>query len=76
MPTLRPNRLPKAGLSRGKQTYRCGECLHRFTPDGNRNYYPETIKCQAIAMYTEGMEYSAISRVLGVKPDTVYSRVK
>ena len=70
------NWLPKAGLSRGKQTYRCGECLHRFTPDGNRSYYSEEIKRQAIAMYTEGMGYAAISRVLGVKAETVYSWVK
>ena len=70
------NRLPKAGLSRGKQTYRCGECLHRFTPEGNRSYYSEEIKRQAIAMYTEGMGYAAISRVLDVKPETVYSWVK
>ena len=27
-------------------------------------------------MYTEGMGYSAISRVLGVKPETIYSWVK
>ena len=42
-PRCGSNWLPKAGLSRGKQTYRCGECLHRFTPDGNRSYYPESI---------------------------------
>ena len=36
------NRLPKAGLSRGKQTYRCCEYLRRFTPECNRNYYPES----------------------------------
>ena len=27
-------------------------------------------------MYTEGMGHFAISRVLGVKPETIYSRVK
>ena len=54
-PRCGSNRLPKACLSRGKQTYRCCECLHRFIPEGNRNYYPEAIKRQAIAMYTEGM---------------------
>ena len=73
MSTLRLQLLPKAGLSRGKQTYRCGERLHRFTPDGNRSYCPEAIKRQAIAMRAEGMGYSAISRVLGVKPETIYS---
>ena len=49
------NWLPKARPSRGKQTYHCGECLHRFTPEGNRIYYPEAIKRQAMAIYSEGM---------------------
>ena len=34
-------RCPHCGHSRGKQTYRCGDCHYRFTPDGNRHYYPE-----------------------------------
>ena len=41
-----PTGFTKAGLSLGNQTYRCGECLHQFTPEGNRNYYPEAIKRQ------------------------------
>ena len=28
------NGMPKYGTSRGKQTYRCGDCKHRYTPDG------------------------------------------
>ena len=31
---------------------------------------------QAIARHSEGMGYSAISRVLGVKPEAIYSWVK
>ena len=52
--------LPKDGGSRGKQTY-------RFTPDGNRHYYSEQVKEQAIDLYGEGMAVAAISRVLEVK---------
>ena len=62
------NRLPKDGRSRGKQTYRCRLCHYRFTPDGNRHYYPEQVKEQAIDRYGEGMAIAAISRVLEVKP--------
>ena len=29
------NWTPKDGHSRGKQTYRCRDCQHRFTPEGN-----------------------------------------
>ena len=70
------NRLPKDGRSRGKQTYRCRLCHYRFTPDGNRHYYSEQVKEQAIDMYGEGMAVAAISRVLEVKLGTVYEWVK
>ena len=30
--------------SLGKQTYRCRDCQHRFTPDGNRHYFADAIK--------------------------------
>ena len=70
------NRLPEYGRSRGKQTYRCRLCHYRFTPDGNRHYYSEQVKEQAIDMYGEGMAIAAISRVLEVKLGTVYEWVK
>ena len=70
------NRRPKDGTSRGKQTYRCRLCHYRFTPDGNRHYYSEKVKEQAIDMYCEGMAVAAVSRVLDVKLGTVYEWVK
>ena len=63
------NLLPKDGSSRGKQTY-------PFTPYGNRHYYSEQVKEQAIDMHGEGITVAAISRVLAVKPGTVYERGK
>ena len=38
------NWMRKDGHSRGKQTYRCGDCQHRHTPSGNRRYYSEEFK--------------------------------
>ena len=67
------NRTPKDGYSRGKQTYRCGQCHYRFTPEGNRHYYSEAVKTQAVTMYVAGMCVLAIGRTLGVKPSTIYS---
>ena len=66
----------KDGRSRSKQTYRCRECHYRFTPDGNRHYYSEQVKRDALSMYCEGMSVSAISRVTGIKLGTVHSWVK
>jgi transposase-like protein len=69
-------RTPKDGHYRGKQTYRCRECQHRFTPDGNRHCFPEAVKRQALDMYAEGTGITATGRVLGVQPATAFSWVK
>ena len=70
------NWMSKYGTSRGKQTYRCGDCKHRYTPEGNRHYYSEAVKGQAVSMYLEGSSLSAIGRVLQVRLETVYSWIK
>ena len=70
------NWLPKYGSSRGRQTYRCGDCRYKYTPDGNRHYYSEEVKDRALSMYGEGSSISAIARILDVKLGTVYSWVK
>lgn len=70
------NWMPKYGTSRGKQTYRCGDCKHRYTPEGNRHYFPETVKDQAVAMDLEGSSISALGRVLQGRLETVYSWIK
>ena len=70
------NWMPKDGHSRGKQTYRCRECKHRHTPDGNRRYYPEKTVRRAVDCYREGMSISAISRAMGISYVTVYTWIK
>ena len=72
-PRCGSNRTPKDGHSRCNQTYRCRECHYRFTPNGNRHYYPASVKPRAVAMYIEGMGVLEISRTLDVKPGTIYS---
>lgn len=67
------SRTTQHGASRGKQTGRCQQCFYRFTPDGNRHYYPETIKVQALRMYTDGISIAAIGRSLQIKTGTVGS---
>ena len=70
------NRTLKDGRSRGKQTYRCGQCRYRFTPDGNRSYYTEATRARAVRTYVEGVSLSVISGTLGVKVGAVYSWLK
>ena len=47
------NWVVKDGRPRGKQTYRCRERHYRFTPEGNRSYYSERVKRDALSMYCE-----------------------
>ena len=68
--------MPKAGFSRGKQTYRCGECHHRPRPEGNRHYHAPQAKGQAWEMYGEGLSIAAISRVLGLPELTALTWIK
>ena len=68
------NWLPKYGRSKGRQSYRCGDFLYKFAPGGNRSYFSEAVKSQAVEMYCEGSAIAAISRVLGVKAGTVWVR--
>ena len=75
-PRCGSNWLPKYGNSRGKQTYRCGQCLYHFTPDAEHPHQSEKVRSLAVDPYTEGLGLSAISRVLKAKLGTVYSWVK
>ena len=75
-PRCGSNWLPKYGRSRGKQTYRCGQCLYHFIPGAEHPHQPEQVKNLAVAMYNEGASTKAIGRVLGMKTETIHSWVK
>ena len=64
---------PKDGHSWGKQTYRCRDCQHRFTPDGNRHCFTEAVKRQALDLYAEGNGITATGWVLGMPQAWVIS---
>ena len=75
-PRCGSNWLPKYGRSRGKQTYRCGQCLYHFILNTKRPHASDKVKNLALELYIEGLGLSAISRVLRVKLETVYGWVK
>ena len=70
------NWMPQYGASRWKQTYCYGDSKHRYTPEGNRHYYSEKVKSQAVRMYLEGSSIAAIGRALNVRLETVYSWIQ
>ena len=75
-PRCGSNWLPKYGKSQGKQTYRCGQCLYRFTEGAERPHLATAVKDRVVALYTEGVSLAAISRVEGLKGATVYALVQ
>ena len=58
--------MPKDGRSRGKRTYRCGDCKRRYAPDGDRHFYSSEVIDLALAMYTEGASVASIGRAMEI----------
>ena len=52
------------------------QCLRHFIPETKHPLQPELVKSLAVSMYAEGSGIEAISRVLGMKAGTFYSRVE
>lgn len=64
--------LIKAGRNpSGSQSYRCGKCGRKFTPNPRSIGYPQTMRDQAIARFLEGASFRAIARELEVNHQTV-----
>ena len=71
------NRMPKDGRSRGKRTYRCGDCKYRCAPDGSRHYYYSSkVIDQALAIYAEGASVAAIGGAMEINEATALIWVK
>ena len=75
-PTAAPTDSPKTDDPRANRPAICRLCHYRFTSDGNRHYYSEQVKEQAIDRYGQGIAVAAISRVLETNLGTVYEWVK
>ena len=70
------NWTPKDGRSREKRACRRRDCRHRFTPEGNRHYFPEDLKRRAPDLYAGGAGIAATGRAPGVRTAAVFSWVK
>ena len=68
--------MPKDGHSGDKQTYRCGDCKYRYTPDCNRHCYTEKTIRQALDCCKEGMSVSAVARAIEINCAAVCGWVK
>ena len=68
--------MPKDERSRGKRTYRCGDCKYRCAPDGRRRYYSFKVIDQALAMHAEGASVAAIGGAMEINEATALVCVK
>ena len=68
--------MPKDGRSRGKRTYRCGDCKYRCAPDGSRHCYSSKIIERTLAMYAEGASVAAIGGAMEINESTALVWVK
>jgi transposase len=67
----------KAGrTAAGSQRYRCGRCQRRYTPEVKEHGYPDGMRQQAVRLYSDGLNYRRIGRILGVDHVSVMLWVK
>jgi transposase-like protein len=67
----------KAGRTgAGSQRYRCGNCQRRYTPEPKEHGYPDSLRQEAVRLYTDGLNYRRIGRILKVDHVTVMHWVK
>ena len=60
----------------GSQRYHCGHCQHRYTPEAKEHGYPDELRQQAVSLYSDGLNYRRIGRILRVDHVSVMLRVK
>jgi len=66
------NRQRKVGRTKaGSQRYECANCERKYTPEPKAEGYSAAIRSQAVKLYTDGLEYRRIGRLLGVSPQSV-----
>jgi len=59
----------------GSQRYKCQHCGRRYSPEPKQQGYDETIRQEAVKLYSDGMNFRRIARQLGVNHQTVINWV-
>lgn len=66
----------KDGYAKGRQRYQCRRCKFRYTVAHRSTEKGLEIKKLALDMYTEGLGFRAIGRILNISYMTVFKWVK
>jgi len=75
-PKCKNSRHVKDGIVRGRQRYKCKDCMYRYTVERKSDVKTVDTKRLALDMYLEGLGFRAIGRVLKISYGTVYAWVK
>ena len=75
-PRCKSSRHVKDGIIRGRQRYKCKDCIYRYTVEFKSDVKTLDTRRLALDMYLEGLGFRAIGRVLKISYGTVYAWVK
>jgi transposase-like protein len=75
-PKCKSSRHIKYGIVRGRQRYKCKDCIFRYTVERKSDVKTVDTKRLALDMYLEGLGFRSIGRVLKISYGTVYAWVK
>lgn len=59
----------------GSQRYKCQHCGRSYTPAPKQQGYDNTLRRQAVQLYSDGLNFRRIARQLGVNHQTVINWV-
>ena len=66
----------KDGVVRGKQRYKCKSCNYRYTVLKKSDVKSKETRRLALKMYSEGLAFRSIGKILKVSHVSVYNWVK
>jgi len=64
----------KDGIIKGKQRYKCKDCIYRYTVEERGK--SKSLKKDALHLYLEGLDFRSIGRFLNVSHVSVFNWIK
>ncbi len=75
-PDCGSNWMAKAGHSKGRQRYKCGDCGRTYLPEGAYHRPGPALREAGVRMYQDGSSVSAVSRHTGYSVPAVLGWLK
>jgi len=75
-PRCQGRNVRKAGFTKGKQRYKCKDCIYYYTVSQKSGSANIVQKRQALELYLEGLGFRSIARFLNFSHVSVYNWIK